>query len=117
MEKYNAEGWLVNTGWVGGAYGKGGNRIDLPDTRRIIDAILNGELDRVEYELLPVFNLRIPKSIPGIKDNILNPRNIWKKPEEWDEVARSLAAKFIKNFENFSDTEETRSLISSGPRI
>ena len=117
MEKYNAEGWLVNTGWVGGAYGKGGNRIDLPDTRRIIDAILNGELDRVEYELLPVFNLWIPKSIPGINDNILNPRNIWKKPEEWDEVARSLAAKFIKNFENFSDTEETRSLISSGPRI
>jgi phosphoenolpyruvate carboxykinase (ATP) len=117
MEKYDAEGWLVNTGWVGGAYGKDGNRIGLPDTRKIIDAILNGELDRVEYELLPVFNLRIPKSVPGIDNNILNPRNIWKKPGEWDEAARSLAAGFIKNFENFADNEETRSLISSGPCI
>lgn len=117
MEKYNTEGWLVNTGWVGGEYGKGGNRIDLPATRKIIDAILNGNLDGIEYELLPVFNLRIPKSVPGIDNNILNPRNIWKKPEEWDEAARSLAVKFIKNFENFADTEETRSLIPSGPCI
>jgi phosphoenolpyruvate carboxykinase (ATP) len=117
MEKYNAEGWLVNTGWVGGEYGKGGNRIDLPDTRKIIDAILNGDLDSVEYELLPIFNLRIPKSIPGINNNILNPRNIWRKPEEWDGAARSLADRFIENFENFADTEETRNLISSGPCI
>jgi phosphoenolpyruvate carboxykinase (ATP) len=117
MEKYNAEGWLVNTGWVGGEYGKGGNRIDLPDTRKIIDAILNGQLDEVEYELLPVFNLKIPKSVPGIDEHILNPRNIWKNPEEWDEAARSLAAKFIKNFENFADTEETKNLIASGPFI
>jgi phosphoenolpyruvate carboxykinase (ATP) len=117
MEKYHAEGWLVNTGWIGGAYGKDGHRIDLPDTRKIIDAVLNGTLDRVEYELLPVFNLKIPKSMPGITNNILNPRNIWKKPEEWDEAAKSLALKFIKNFESFADTEETRRLISSGPLI
>jgi phosphoenolpyruvate carboxykinase (ATP) len=117
MEKHHAEAWLVNTGWVGGAYGKGGDRINLPDTRKIIDAILNGDLDGVEYELLPVFNLMIPKSVPGIDSHILNPRNIWKKPEEWDEAARSLASKFIKNFENFADTEATGKLIAAGPII
>jgi phosphoenolpyruvate carboxykinase (ATP) len=117
MEKYHAEGWLVNTGWVGGAYGRGGYRIDLPDTRKIIDAILGGQLDSVEYELVPIFNLRIPKSVPGINNNILNPRNIWKNPEEWDEAARALAVKFIKNFESFADTEETRKLLASGPSV
>jgi len=117
MEKYHAKAWLLNTGWVGGAYGKGGHRIDLPDTRKIIDAILNGQLDNVDYELLPIFNLSIPKNIPGISDNILNPRNIWKNPEEWDNAARSLALKFIKNFESFADTAETRNLIAYGPQI
>jgi phosphoenolpyruvate carboxykinase (ATP) len=117
MEKYKAKAWLVNTGWVGGEYGKGGHRIDLSDTRKIIDAILNGQLDNVEYELLPVFNLMIPKEVPGINNNILNPRNIWENPGEWDEAARSLALKFIKNFESFADTTETRNLIASGPQI
>jgi phosphoenolpyruvate carboxykinase (ATP) len=117
MEKYHAKAWLVNTGWVGGAYGKDGYRIDLPDTRKIIDAILNDQLDNVEYEIVPVFNLMIPKKVPGINDNILNPRNIWKNPEEWDDAARSLALKFIKNFESFADTAETRNLIASGPKI
>jgi phosphoenolpyruvate carboxykinase (ATP) len=117
MEKYHAEAWLVNTGWVGGAYGKGGHRIDLPDTRKIIDAILNGQLDNVECELLPVFNLRIPKKVPGINANILNPRNIWRNPEEWDDASRSLALKFIKNFESFADTAETRNLTACGPQI
>jgi len=117
MEKYHAEAWLVNTGWVGGAYGKGGHRIDLPDTRKIIDAILNGQLDNVECELLPVFNLRIPKKVPGINANILNPRNIWRNPEEWDDASRSLALRFIKNFESFADTAETRNLTACGPQI
>jgi phosphoenolpyruvate carboxykinase (ATP) len=117
MEKHHAEAWLVNTGWVGGAYGKGGNRINLPDTRKIIDAILDGDLDGVEYELLPVFNLKIPKSVPGINNHILNPRNIWIKPEEWDDAARSLASKFIKNFENFADTKATKKLVAAGPII
>jgi phosphoenolpyruvate carboxykinase (ATP) len=117
MEKYHAEAWLVNTGWVGGAYGKTGHRIDLPDTRKIIDAILNGQLDNVGYEVVPVFNLKIPENVPGINKDILNPRNIWKNPEEWDEAARSLAVQFIKNFESFADTVETRNLIASGPQI
>jgi phosphoenolpyruvate carboxykinase (ATP) len=117
MEQHHAAAWLVNTGWVGGAYGKGGNRINLPDTRKIIDAILNGALAEVDYELLPVFNLMIPESVPGIDSHILNPRNIWKKQEEWDEAARSLAIKFMKNFENFTDSEETLKLMAAGPSV
>jgi phosphoenolpyruvate carboxykinase (ATP) len=117
MEKYNAKAWLVNTGWVGGAYGKGGHRIDLPDTRKIIDAILNEQLDNIDYELVPIFNLMIPKNVPGINNDILNPRNIWANPGEWDEAARSLAMKFFKNFESFADTTETQDLIASGPQV
>ena len=117
MDQHHTKAWLVNTGWVGGAYGKGGYRINLPDTRKIIDAILNGDLDGIEYELLPIFNLKIPKSVPGIDNHILNPRNIWKNPEEWDEAAKLLASRFIKNFENFADSEETKKLIAAGPVI
>ncbi len=117
MDQHGTQAWLVNTGWVGGAYGKGGYRIDLPDTRKIVDAILDGKLNNVDYELLPVFNLNIPKSVPGVDDHILNPRNIWDAPEEWDAAAKNLAEKFIRNFEQFADNEETKTLISAGPRV
>ncbi len=117
MKEHGSSVWLVNTGWVGGGYGKGGERIDIVSTRRIIDSILDGSLDNVEYESLPVFNLEIPKSVPGVDSGILNPRNIWTNPAEWDAQALDLGEKFIKNFESFADTQMTRSLISAGPQV
>jgi phosphoenolpyruvate carboxykinase (ATP) len=117
MKKYGASGWLVNTGWVGGGYGKGGQRIDLPSTRGIIHCILDHKLDDVEYEILPVFNLHIPKTVPCINKDILNPRNIWSDPAEWDAAAVELARKFIANFTQFADSQETRALITAGPQI
>jgi phosphoenolpyruvate carboxykinase (ATP) len=117
MIQHGTSAWLVNTGWVGGGYGKGGERIDLPSTRGIIDCILDGRLDDVPYETLPIFNLQIPKIVPCIDSDILNPRKIWSDPAEWDAAAKELAKKFIANFEHFTDTEETRRLVEAGPQL
>ena len=116
MEKYGSTAWLVNTGWIGGPYGVG-NRIDIPSTRAIIDAILEGTLLHEEYEHLPLLNLMIPKNVKGVKPGILNPRNLWQDPAKWDEAARELAQKFIRNFENFTDNEEGKRLVAAGPLI
>jgi len=114
MKAHGAEAWLVNTGWNGGAYGTG-NRIDLPSTRNIIDAILNRTLDSVQFVNLPVFNLSIPLSVPGVSPGLLDPRRAWDSPEAWDKAARSLAEKFVKNFSRFTSNTETAKLVSSGP--
>jgi len=116
MEQNNSEAYLVNTGWIGGPYGVG-KRIDLPSTRKIVDAILDGTLDKAEYENIPYFNLAVPKSLEGIDSKLFNPRNLWENPEEWDKAARSLAEKFIKNFESFTDNEEGKRLVAAGPQL
>jgi len=116
MEAHGAEAYLVNTGWIGGAYGTG-KRIDLPTTRAIINAILDGSLDNVEYETLPVFNLNIPKAYDGIDSKIFNPRNLWENPTAWDENAKKLAEKFIANFANFTDSEDAKKLVAAGPQV
>ncbi|MFZ4705170.1 MAG: phosphoenolpyruvate carboxykinase (ATP) [Bacteroidales bacterium] len=116
MNKYGSTAYLVNTGWIGGPYGVG-KRIDIPSTRAIIDAILNGSLLNGEFETLPVFGLQIPKSVSGVDSHILNPRNLWGNPEDWDKSARALAEKFIANFTNFTDNDEGKRLISAGPSI
>ena len=116
MNKYGSTAYLVNTGWIGGPYGVG-KRIDIPSTRAIIDAILNGSLLNGEFETLPVFGLQIPKSVSGVDSHILNPRNLWGNPEDWDKSARALAEKFIANFSNFTDNDEGKRLISAGPSI
>lgn len=116
MQEHNAEAYLVNTGWIGGAYGTG-KRIDLKSTRNIIDAILSGELEDAEYETLPTFNLEIPKAVSGVDSNLLNPRGLWKEPTEWDQAAHILARKFIQNFNNFTDNEEGKRLVSAGPTL
>lgn len=115
MKEHGATAYLVNTGWIGGAYGTG-KRIDLPSTRRIISAILDGTLDNAEYEQLPIFNLNVPKSIVGVDAKILNPRNSWSNPTDYDQQASSLAGKFIANFENFTDTDEGKRLVAAGPK-
>lgn len=116
MKEHKAEAWLVNTGWMGGAYGTG-KRIDLPSTRNIINGILNGTLDNVEYFNLPVFNLKVPAKLDGVSPNLLDPRKAWGNEESWLSAAKNLGEKFINNFKKFSTNEETAKLVSSGPKI
>ena len=115
MNAHHASAWLVNTGWIGGQYGTG-NRIDLPSTRKIINAILGGDLDNVTWSILPVFNLRIPGSVPGVSSDLLDPRRAWGSSDAWKEAAVSLAEKFINNFSKFTGNTETAKLVSSGPK-
>lgn len=114
MQQNNSKAYLVNTGWIGGAYGVG-NRIDLPSTRAIINAILGGSMENSEFETLPIFNLQIPKTINGVDPKLLNPRNSWPNSGDWDSAARGLAEKFIKNFQNFTDNEWGQRLVNAGP--
>ena len=116
MKEHGSSAYLVNTGWVGGPYGVG-ERMDLPSTRKIIDAILDGSIDNTEFENLRYFNLSIPKSVEGVNSKVLNPRNSWENPEDWDKAAKELAQKFINNFRSFTDSEEGRRLITAGPVI
>ncbi len=116
MEKHNSKAYLVNTGWIGGSYGIG-KRIDLPSTRALINAILNGSIENSEFETIPIFNLQVPKFLSGVDPKFLNPRNSWPNPSDWDIAARNLAEKFIKNFENFTDNDAGKKLISAGPII
>ena len=116
MDSFGSTAYLVNTGWIGGAYGIG-HRIDIPSTRAIIDAILDGSLDVAEYEELPVFNLMIPKSVKNVNSELLNPRKQWSSPEKWDEACKTLGLKFIDNFKNFADNEEGKRLEKAGPVI
>ncbi len=116
VQANGSKAYLVNTGWIGGAYGVG-KRIDLPSTRAIINAILDGSLVDVEYETLPIFNLAVPKSVPGVDAKLLNPQNSWSSAADWEKQARMLAEKFIANFENFTDNEAGKALVSAGPQL
>ena len=116
MEMHGATAYLVNTGWIGGAYGTG-KRIDLPSTRNIINAILDGSLDNAEFETIPVFNLAIPKAVNKVDNKLLNPRNLWANPADWDAAAKDLGGRFIKNFEYFTDNEDVAKLVSAGPQL
>ncbi len=116
MEANGANAYLVNTGWIRGAYGTG-ERISLKATRAIINSILDKSIEKAEFENLPIFNLAIPKSLNGVDSELLNPRNLWAKPEEWDAQAKMLAEKFIKNFKFFTDHPEAEQLVKAGPQI
>jgi phosphoenolpyruvate carboxykinase (ATP) len=116
MEKNGSRAYLVNTGWIGGPYGVG-KRIDLPSTRALINAILDGSIENAEFETIPVFNLQVPRAIKGVESKVLNPRNSWPNPSDWDGAAKKLAEMFIKNFENFTDNDAGKKLIAAGPKI
>ncbi|MDI3526877.1 MAG: phosphoenolpyruvate carboxykinase [Tenuifilum sp.] len=116
MQEHGSKAYLVNTGWIGGAYGVG-KRIDLKSTRAIINAILDGSIENEDFEILPIFNLQIPKSLHGVDSKLLNPRNLWEVPEEWDAAAKDLAQKFIDNFNNFTDNEWGQRLVAAGPTL
>jgi len=112
MEENGAEAYLVNTGWNGT-----GKRISIKDTRGIIDAILDDSIERAETKTLPIFNLEIPTSLPGVHSNILDPRDTYKNLEEWTKKAKDLAQLFINNFKQYTDNEHGRSLVASGPQL
>jgi len=115
LKKNNVKVWLINTGWTGGAYGKG-HRMKLAYTRAMISAALEGDLDTVKYEMHPVFGMSIPVSCPGVPENILNPRNTWADGEAYDKAAENLAKQFITNFEKYA-SGVTEEVIAAGPKI
>ncbi|MEE8364770.1 MAG: phosphoenolpyruvate carboxykinase (ATP) [Gammaproteobacteria bacterium] len=112
MEQFNCNAYLVNTGWDGS-----GKRISIKATRAIIDAILDGSIDEAEGRALPIFNLSIPLSLPGVDTQILDPRNSYRQGDEWHSKAQNLAGLFIDNFVQYTDTERGRGLVKAGPAL
>ena len=92
-------------------------RISLKNTRAIIDAIISGEIDQMETRHIPFLNLTVPTSLPNVDKGILDPRDTYKSEEEWEVKAKDLAARYIKNFEQYTDTEEGRKLVYAGPSL
>lgn len=122
MQKHGATAWLVNTGWSGGRYGVG-NRIKLPYTRKIIDAIHSGSLLNANYKKTEVFGLEIPTEIDGVPSEILDPVNTWKDKTAYNETLLKLAGLFKKNFEVFAsykigkDNKLTEEILAAGPNF
>jgi phosphoenolpyruvate carboxykinase (ATP) len=112
MEANNAEAYLVNTGWNGT-----GKRISIKDTRGIIDAILDGSIEKAETKMMPVFNLEVPTALPGVDSAILDPRDTYSDSSEWYKKANELAGLFIKNFAKYTDNDEGKSILAAGPQI
>ncbi len=115
MKEQHVNVWLVNTGWSGGPYGEG-SRMKLPYTRAMISAALEGKLDSVEYEVLPVFRLMMPKECPCVPSIILNPRNTWKDKEAYDKKAKELAHNFLENFKKFA-AHVSEEILAAAPAI
>ena len=112
MRQHGAKAYLVNTGWNGT-----GKRISIKDTRAIIDAIIDGSIEKAETLHIPILNLTVPKVLNNVSEGILDPRQTYKDVKDWEEKARSLAAKYIKNFEQYCDTEAGKALIPAGPQL
>lgn len=112
MEASNAEAYLVNTGWNGT-----GKRISIKATRAIIDAILDGSIDKAETTELPYFNLAMPTAVEGVEGDILDPRNTYEDQQQWQDKAVDLAGRFVNNFEKFTDNDEGKALVEAGPKL
>jgi len=100
LVKYDANVYLVNTGWTGGPYGVG-TRIRIQDSRAMVAAALSGELEKVQYYHHPIFKILVPKSVPGVDSNILDPQNTWSEPQAYETQAKDLAKRFVENFKKF----------------
>jgi len=116
MEEHQAEAYLVNTGWSGGAYGVG-SRISLKYTRAIIDAILDGSIEEGPFDKTKTFGLTIPTSINGVPSEILNPINTWEDKEAFAQTSQKLASQFIENFKSFTSTDTGKAVEKAGPTI
>ena len=113
VEAFNSKVFLVNTGWTGGPYGTG-SRFDIPTTRRIVNAIQNGELSDVETRHIPGLNLEIPKHVDGVDSKLLNPIETWENPESYESYLKELVEKFQDNFKKFNVGHD---IISAGPKL
>jgi len=114
IEEHNVNVYLVNTGWTGGAYGKG-SRMSIKNTRACINGILDGKIHDSEFETLPIFNLAIPKTLEGVDTEVLNPRNTWEDKEAYDKAARKLADMYIENFKKYLTDDPSFDFTSAGP--
>ena len=112
MEKTGAKAYLVNTGWNGT-----GKRISIRDTRGIIDAILDGSIDKAPTKVIPYFDFVVPTELPGVDPKILDPRDTYADAAQWDEKAKDLAGRFIKNFAKFTGNEAGKALVAAGPKL
>jgi phosphoenolpyruvate carboxykinase (ATP) len=113
MKEHNVNVWMVNTGWIGGGYGTG-SRIQLKYTRAMIRAALKGELNKVQYERHPVFNIMMPCSCPCVSKEILNPRNTWADKSAYDKQAKMLAGLFVENFKEYAE-RAGKEILSAAP--
>ena len=112
MEMVGAKAYLVNTGWNGT-----GKRISIRDTRGIIDAILDGSIDKAPTKVIPYFDFVVPTELPGVDKNILDPRDTYANAADWEVKAKDLAARFIKNFSKFEGNAAGKALVAAGPKL
>ena len=112
MDQHNARAYLVNTGWNGT-----GKRISIKETRAIIDAILNGSIEKAQTAHIPLLNLTIPVRLPDVSEGILDPRDTYADKTMWEKKAKDLSARYIKYFNQYTDTPEGKALIPAGPQI
>ena len=112
MKKSGAKAYLVNTGWNGT-----GKRISIPDTRGIIDAILSGDILKAETKKIPMFDFEVPTSLPGVNPAILDPRDTYADASQWEEKAKDLAGRFIKNFAKYEGNAAGKALVAAGPKL
>ena len=112
MEMSGAKAYLVNTGWNGT-----GKRISIPDTRGIIDAILDGSILKAETKKIPMFDFEVPTALPHVNHAILDPRDTYADASVWEEKAKDLAARFIKNFAKYTTNEAGKALVAAGPQL
>ena len=112
MEKSGAKAYLVNTGWNGT-----GKRISIRDTRGIIDSILNGSIETAPTKVIPHFNFEVPTELPGVDSHILDPRDTYADASIWEEKAKDLAGRFIKNFKKYETNEAGKALVAAGPVV
>ena len=112
MQQSGAKAYLVNTGWNGT-----GKRISIKDTRGIIDSILNGDINDVPTKKIPYFNLEVPTVLKGVDTGILDPRDTYKNPADWEAKAKDLAGRFIKNFVKYEGNAAGKALVPAGPQL
>ena len=112
MEKSGAKAYLVNTGWNGT-----GKRISIKDTRGIIDAILDGAIKTAPTKKIPYFDFEVPTELTGVDTGILDPRDTYADPSQWEEKAKDLAQRFIKNFAKYEGNDAGKALVAAGPQL
>ncbi len=112
MKANGAKAYLVNTGWNGT-----GKRISIKDTRGIIDAILNGDINKAPTKTIPFFNFEVPTELGGVDTGILDPRDTYADASEWETKAKDLAGRFVKNFEKYTTNELGKALVEAGPKL